>query len=131
MISKPLRILAMVLTAIILISFGLFAVDEIRGGSEGQQEKIRDSRIGGERRDRRADEPKTVSPRDAAERRRENDHGAVREFIDDADDLILSPFAGFVDSGSIWVQRLVPGGIGLLLYGLLLTILAGFLPRKL
>ncbi len=131
MISKPLRILAMVLSAIILVSFGLFAIDEIRGGSESQQEKIRDNRIGGERRNQRADEPKKVSPRDAAERRREADHGTVREYIDDADDIILSPFAGFVDSGSIWVQRLVPGGIGLLLYGLLLTILAGFLPRKL
>ncbi len=131
MISKPLRILAIVLTAIIVVSFGLFAIDEIRGGSEGQQEKIRDNRIGGERPARNADEPKKVSPRDAAERRRENDHGMVREYIDDADDIILSPFAGLVDSGSIWVQRLVPGGIGLLLYGLLLTILAGFLPRKL
>ncbi len=130
-ISKPLRILAIALTAVILVSFGLFAVDEIRGGSESQQEKVRDSRIGPDRRARGADEPKKVAPVEPAERRRERDHGAVRELIDDADDLILSPFAGIVDSGSIWVQRLVPGAIGLLLYGLLLTIAAGFLPRNL
>ena len=34
----------------------------------------------------------------------EKAHGKVREGIDDANDVLVSPFSGVVDSKSIWVE---------------------------
>ena len=115
MISRPLRIVAMIATAIILASFGFFVVDQARESSNRQVRRLK------------AESP---DPGERAERVRERRHGTARELIDDANDILLKPFAGIVDSGSIWVQRIVPGGLALLLYGLALTLLAGYLPKR-
>jgi hypothetical protein len=34
------------------------------------------------------------------------------------DDVLVSPFTGVVDSNSIWVRRLIPLALALLIYGL-------------
>ena len=38
--------------------------------------------------------------------------------MDDVDDVLLSPFTGIVDSTNIWVRRLVPLALALLIYGI-------------
>jgi hypothetical protein len=51
----------------------------------------------------------------------------VRETIDDADDVLVAPFAGLVDSSSSsWVRRGVPTLIALVLYGFGLSFLARY-----
>jgi len=70
------------------------------------------------------------APAPAAEHAREKKHGQLRELIDDANDLLLSPFAGAVGSEDAWVKRIVPTVLALLAYGLGLMLLANFLPRR-
>ena len=61
------------------------------------------------------------------ERARERAHSRAREAIDDADDVLVAPFAGLVDgSASSWVRRGVPTLLALLVYGFGLSFLARF-----
>ena len=51
----------------------------------------------------------------------------MREYIDDANDVLLRPFAGLVaNDTSRWVQRGVPALLGLLVYGFLLSFFARY-----
>ena len=69
-----------------------------------------------------------ADPTPRTERQREKMHGQVREAIDDADDVLISPFAGAVHSQSIWAQRGIPALIAFLLFGVGLRIAAAYLP---
>ncbi|MEA2374810.1 MAG: hypothetical protein QOD53_1273 [Thermoleophilaceae bacterium] len=102
--------------AILLISFGLFAIEQAKGGSQQQQNKVEG-----------INQP---SPSPQNERQREKEHGKVREAIDDADDVLVSPFSGVVNSGSIWAKRGVSTLLALLVYGLLARILIGYIPGR-
>src|SRR5215210_2976812 len=64
------------------------------------------------------------------ERQRERAHGPVREAIDDANDVLLDPFAGIVDSESPWVTRGVPSLLALAVFGFGLGMLANFRPKR-
>ena len=71
------------------------------------------------------------APSGATERRREHMHGKVRETIDDADDVLIKPFAGVVTSGSVWAKRGVSALLALLVYGVLARFLIAYLPGRL
>ena len=86
-LERPLRYIAVVASAIVLLSFGLFAIDETRDASEQSD--------GGDRRPRGA--TRSSDPSASQERARERAHSRVREAIDDADDVLVAPFAGLVD----------------------------------
>ena len=116
MISRPLRIIGMVATAVVLASFGFFVLDEVRESSDEQVRRLK---------------TESPDPSDRVERARERKNGAVREAIDDANDALVKPFTGIVDSDSVWVERIVTGGLAALLYGVVLTMLAGYLPKRL
>jgi hypothetical protein len=110
-----LRLIAVGASVVIVLSFGAFVSDQTREGREHQIAKV----------------DRQVAPGAAVERLREKRHGAVREQIDDANDFLLTPFANVIDSDSLWAQRVVAGLIGLLLYGLGLSVLANyFRPRR-
>lgn len=110
MIERLLRVLAIGLSAIVALSFLLFALDEVRGATTQTR-----SQLGiFERPD----------PPPAGERARERRHGAVREAIDDAADVVLRPFAGVIRSGGRWVERGVPALLALGVYGFGLGFLA-------
>jgi hypothetical protein len=115
--ASLLRIAAVTATAILVFSFLAFASEEAGHGSQTQVEKLGEA----------LDEP---APAANVERVRERRHGTVREKIDDANDVLLRPFSGLIDSRDVWVQRIVPGLLGLLVYGLGLSLLANVLPRK-
>jgi hypothetical protein len=91
----------------VALGWGLFAIDQARGASNESVAGI-------------AGDPTTFSdPSPDQERAREKLHGTVREFVDDVNDVLLSPFAGLTDSsGSKWVRRSIPALIALLVYGL-------------
>jgi hypothetical protein len=41
----------------------------------------------------------------------------------------VSPFTGLIDSSNLWIERVVPGALALLLYGLGGMLLANALPK--
>jgi hypothetical protein len=110
---------------VLLISFGLFAVDQARGGSKQQVARLGNELQGASDASRNVNQ---ADPSPRAERARERRHGDLREAIDDVDDVLVSPFTGIVHSDSIWVQRGVPSLIALLLFGVALRILSAYLP---
>jgi hypothetical protein len=101
---------AIAVSAIIMLSFTLFALEQVSDASKTQQNAIA-----------------TVDPGAAGERARAEGHTGLHEMIDDANDELLRPFAGVVNSGGQWERRGVPALLGLLVYGLGL----GFLARAL
>ena len=105
--------MAIVLSLLVAAGFVLFAIDDFTRASAQSRDRI----AGFER----------TSPTAAGERTREGRNGQVRELIDDANDVLLKPFAGVSDTaGSRWVQRGVPALLGLLVYGFLLAYAARF-----
>jgi len=122
--ASLVRILAVTAAAIVALSFVFFAVDQLTEGSENQVRSVRGD-DGRARSDALIDSP---DPAPRIERLRERQHSDVRELVDDGNDVLLSPFAGIVETENSWVARLVPGAIGLLLYGLLGLMLANVLP---
>ena len=119
------RLCAVVATLIVASSFVLFAVDRLAEGSEAQRQSLRGNE--GSAGTRSAID--VAAPQPAVERVREATHSSVREVIDDADDVLLTPFAGLVDSDSVWVSRVVPGLLALLVYGLGGGLLSNALPK--
>jgi hypothetical protein len=120
-----IRLIAIVISVIVLLGFGLFAIDEMDRGSKTQQTALANELEGGK--------PETtlaIAPDAAQEAARERKHGAVREAIDDANDVLLGPFADLVGSKNAWVMHGVPALMALLLYGLGLGLLANALPKQ-
>jgi hypothetical protein len=124
MIARLITWVSTIAALVIIASFALFAIDQARDGSKQQVAKL-GSKL----------EPTNAStnvnqadPSPKSERAREKAHGKVREAIDDANDVLVSPFSGVVDSKSIWVERGVPSLIALLLFGVGLRLIAAYLP---
>jgi hypothetical protein len=115
--ASLLRCVAVAASAILIFSFLAFATEEAGHGSQTQVDKLGEA----------LDEP---APAPNVERMREHRHSGVRELVDDANDMLLRPFNGLIDSRNPWVQRIVPGLLGLLVYGLGLALLANVLPKK-
>ena len=116
----------MVAAIAVLASFGLFLIDELDEGSKISQADIGDTKA--ELRDRSLAIP---NPPREIEVLREEDNDDIREVIDDANDALVSPFSGLTDvDDNIWQQRLITTGLGLLLYGGLMLLLANYLPKK-
>ena len=114
--ERFLRYLAITLSAIVALGFVLFALDDIGRASEQEQARI-------------ANSPSftVADPTPAGERAREQRNSKTREYIDDANDVLLKPFASVAaSSNSRWMQRGVPAGIGLLLYGFGIGFLARY-----
>jgi hypothetical protein len=122
MFSTPLRYLSILGSLIVLASFGAFAIDQIRSGSQTSTAGIEGTQVV------KVNDPAGYAdPTPAQERLREQLHGSVREVIDDADDVAVAPFAGISSSSSsAWVRRGVPALIGLFVYGFGLAFLARF-----
>ena len=83
-VERAIRAVAIVTSAIIVLSFAFFAIDQFRASSKHEQDKLAETNV--------------VNPNAAQKRAREKAHGDVREKIDEADDFLLSPFTGIVDA---------------------------------
>ena len=114
MLERLLRSLAIALSLVVAAGFVLFALDDIDRASSASRQRI----IG---------ESQSADPTPAGERERERRNGGVREAVDDANDVLLRPFAPISeDDDSRWVRRGVPALLGLLVYGVGLGFLARF-----
>lgn len=115
MLEGPLRLAAIILSGVVLLSFALFVIDEASGATRQTTADIADRPVAG------------PSPTPREERLREQRHTRAREAVDDADDVLLAPFAWAAprDAGA-WVRHGLPAALGLLAYGLGLGYLARF-----
>jgi hypothetical protein len=123
-IARVVTWISTIAALVVLASFAMFAVDQAQNGSKHQVSKLAgelDSTTATTNVNQANPSPKT-------ERQREKMHGQPREAIDDADDVLIKPFTGVVNSSSIWVQRGVPALLAFLLFGVGLRIAATYLP---
>jgi len=113
-LERAVRWIAIVLSLLVAAGFVLFAFDDFDRASDSSR-----GRIGGY---------EVADPTPAGERQREQRNSQGRELIDDANDVLLKPFAGIISDTetSRWVQRGVPALIALFVYGFLLGYLARF-----
>jgi hypothetical protein len=102
-VSRVIRVIAIVTSLLVLISFGLFAADKFGAASRQEQQAIDSSA--------QLPQPKR--------------HKQPRRLIEGAARVLLEPFAGIVSSKEPWVKRGIPTALGLLIYGFGL----GFLSR--
>ena len=121
-----IRLVAIVTSLIVLLGFGFFAVDEMDKGSKTQQQAL-DRELSGSNAEL---DVVPVSPTPDEENAREAQNSSVREVVDDANDVLLAPFANLIDSNSSWVQHGIPALLALLLYGVGLGFLANLLPKE-
>ncbi len=122
--GSVIRLVAMVASALVLFGFAYFVTDEMSRGSQTQQNELA-SKL-----DIEEPDPAPVAPSPEQEIDRERLNGALREFVEDANDLLLGPFTGLVEGAEDrWVTHGVPALLGLLLYGLGLGMLANMLPK--
>jgi hypothetical protein len=122
--GSVIRLLAVLASGIVLLGFALFALDEMKRGSQNQQNALASEL----RTD--ADDPAPIAPGPREEMLRERRNSAFRESIDDAGDVLLLPFRNVIDSDNVWVEHGVPTLLGLLLYGLVLGLVANLLPKQ-
>ena len=122
--GSAIRFVAIAVSAVVVLGFALFAIDEMDKGSKTQQELL-DRELGS------STAPNDlVAPTSKEEKVREQANGAVREVVDDANDVLLAPFVDLIDSDSAWVNHGVPTLLALLLYGVGLGFLANMMPKQ-
>lgn len=126
MIPSALRIASLAATAVLVLSFALFAIDESKASSSETVQTLEGSDPVS------LDGTAVAAPTtDEGERAREAKNGEFRELVDDANDYLVDPFEGVVESSDSWVQRGIPALLALLVFGLGLRILAGYMPGRL
>ncbi|GAC1440083.1 MAG: hypothetical protein NVSMB51_18880 [Solirubrobacteraceae bacterium] len=109
MLERLIRTAAVIASLTLLVSLGLFAIDQ--SGSASQQAQAEVNASGAE----------TLGPPLSVGRR----HSVVRRAIDDVSDKLESPFAALAPGRrSDWGYHLVLTGLGLLIYGFGLGALA-------
>jgi hypothetical protein len=112
-IAPLVRWLAIFASAFVTLSFLYFAINQTSTASKNQV-----SALGGQAGVKAESATKVPNPPAAVEQVRQQENDKFHEFVDDVDDVLLSPFTSIADSDNIWVLRLVPLALALLIYGL-------------
>jgi len=111
-----LRAISIVASLLVLVGFAFFAIDETREASAQSAAEVAGREAA-----------QSATPSSTEERARERAHSSAREFVDDANDVLLAPFASIADgSDTAWVRRGVPAAIGLIVYGFGIGMLARY-----
>jgi hypothetical protein len=117
-----IRFIAIAISAVVVLGFALFAVNEADKGSQAQQDKL-ERELGHAPND-------LIAPNAHDEAFREAHQGKFHEAVDDVNDVLLRPFVDLIDSDSAWVNHGVPALLALLIYGFGLGMLANMLPKQ-
>jgi hypothetical protein len=119
-LSRLLRYAAIVCSLLVVVGWGWFAYDQTAEASANTQQEI-DGRAAAQ----------TVDPSPDVERDREHVNGPVHEAVDDANDVLLRPFAPLVENqDSKWARRTIPAALALLIYGFGFGVIARFLADR-
>jgi len=117
--SSAIRLVSKLIVLVLVLSFGMFVIDELSTASEGQTAIATNA------------EKAPAAPRDIHGREINTDQTRIRMEIDRANDALTEPAEKLVTSTSgttsPWIQRGVPFLLGLLLFGLALHMLANWL----
>lgn len=114
MIERALRFAAVACSLLVIAGWGWFVIDEAGAASAHTQAEIAGQEA-----------TRTVSPDPDQERDREKVNSSLHEAIDDANDVLLKPFAALSEnSDSKWTRRSVPALLALIVYGFGLGLLA-------
>jgi hypothetical protein len=120
-VERALRYAAIAFSLVVLAGWGWFAVNETSTASATTAAQLANQQA-----------TQSADPDPDQEQLREQAHGRVHEAIDDANDVLLKPFASIAgDSSDKWVRRTVPAILALLVYGLGLSTLARFAQGRL
>jgi hypothetical protein len=112
-LAAGIRWLSLFACAFVALSFLYFAVNQTSAASQNQV-----SAIAGTAGVQPESATKVPDPPKGVEQVREQENDKFHEFVDDVDDVLVAPFTGIVDSNEIWVRRLVPLALALLIYGI-------------
>ena len=104
-IHRVLVLIAIGCCALVLVSFGLFARDQLAGASKHQQNALVVTRP-------------SVTPVAPPPPPKHHVKGQPRRFIDNAAHTLTSPFDSIVQSDNDWVLRGAPTVFALLVYGM-------------
>jgi hypothetical protein len=118
-LERALRLLAIGCSLLVIVGWGWFAANETSAASKQSQAEIAGQTAA-----------RTADPDPDQERAREKVNGKVHEAIDDANDVLLRPFASIASgSSSKWVRRTIPALLALLVYSFGFGLLARFATR--
>jgi hypothetical protein len=113
-IERVLRLAAIACSLLVIAGWGWFASDEAGTASANTQAEIAGQQAS-----------RAPSPDPDQERDREKVNSSLHEVIDDANDVLLKPFASITENNdSKWVRRSVPALLALIVYGFGLGLLA-------
>jgi hypothetical protein len=108
-ISRFLRLMAFACCALVVLSFAMFARDQMAGASARQETALV------------AGTSTTPSARDSSK-----PHAQPRRFIDSTAKVLRTPFDAIVQSSNLWVKEGLPAAFALIVYGLGLGYLARY-----
>ena len=114
MIATLLRWASIIACAIVALSFLYFAVDQTSNASKSSVAQITN-----ETNVKPENATKIPNPPPEIEALRDKENSKFHEYLDEADDVLLSPFTGITHPKSIWVRRALPLALALLVYGVL------------
>jgi hypothetical protein len=106
-IHRMLVLVACACSALVIVSFAMFARDQLAGASAHQVAEINTPQVPGTA-------PQTVH------------HAQPRRFIDGAASTLTSPFSSIVQSDNPWVKHSLPAVFALLVYGVGIGYVARF-----
>lgn len=109
LLARGIHWLAVLATVIVAAGFTVFAVGEMAGASERQQAAL---------------EPMAPAQQD------DSGSSRVEKVLDGANQTLLDPFAGLVESSNPWVTQGVPTVLALLVYGAGLGFLARYVRSR-
>jgi hypothetical protein len=113
LIAAFIRWASIFASAFVVLSFLYFAVNQTSNASKNQV-----LAINGASGVKAESATKLPNPPANVEKLRAQEDDKFHEFVDDVDDVLLAPFTGISSSSSIWVRRLIPLALALLIYGL-------------
>jgi hypothetical protein len=111
-IATILRWASIVACSFVALSFAFFVVSQSSAASNSSVAQITNQTSV-----KPENATKLPNPPPAIEKLRQKENDSFHEFVDDVDDVLLSPFTGVTHSHSIWVRRIVPLLLALLIYG--------------
>jgi hypothetical protein len=107
-IGRILRWASVAAAVLVVLGFVYFAAEETARGSSEQVAGITDEGV-------------------TEESEREARNGSFREFVEDANDVLVSPFENIIISDDAWVSHGVPALLAFLVYGLGVLMLLNYL----
>jgi hypothetical protein len=117
-LERAIRLVAIASSLLVVLGWGWFAANQTSTASKDSQAEIAGEVV---------PVAATVAPGADEERAREHSLGKAHEAVDNANDVLLAPFASIASgSSSEWARRTVPALLALLLYGFGLGLLARF-----